>query len=158
MFARTDAILGHCVFIFEHISKHILMWEWKCCFPFHWIWVVSRSAVYTGSETYWRGLCLFMSLPLTTSVLTQRQEMIDTAKRCNVRRGGGGWEEKKSQWEIPNQLFYSVHHFCASTGSHSIPGVKTPPDSVARDRQALFLENIQRLDCLRLSPHAFQRN
>lgn len=28
-----------------------------------------------------------MSVLLTNSVVTQRQEMIDTAKRCNVRRG-----------------------------------------------------------------------
>lgn len=45
-----------------------------------------------------------MSLPLTTSVLTQCQEMINTAKRCNVRKrgrrgeeGGGGREGKSER-------------------------------------------------------------
>lgn len=73
-----------------------------------------------------------MSLPLTTSVLTQRQEMINTAKRCNVRRGveGDRGKKRKRKKEIQNWLFYRVHHFYAATGSYSIVGIKTPPDSV----------------------------
>ena len=57
----------------------------------------SCLAVYTGSGTYWQGPCLFMSLPLTNSVLTQHQEMINTAKRCNVRMGVDG-ERGGSKW------------------------------------------------------------
>lgn len=68
---------------------------------------VNRLVVYTGSDSYWWGLCLFMSLPLTTSVLTQRQEMINTAKRCNVRRRGRrGVEGERGEKQIKYPACY----------------------------------------------------
>ena len=50
-----------------------------------------------------------MSLPLTNSVLTQHQEMINTAKRCNVRMGVDGERGGEQVREIP------ILHFCAAT-------------------------------------------
>lgn len=68
--------------LYSHNSKDML--RQQCCFPpLYWTWKVSWSAAYR------QELRLFMSELLTNSVVTQRQEMINTAKRCNVRSGVG---------------------------------------------------------------------
>lgn len=71
--------------------------------PFYRTWEVNVSAaVHTGSTAYWQNLCLFMSPPLTNSVLTQSQEMINMAKRCGAGRGRVGCIA----------LGQSLHHIC----------------------------------------------
>lgn len=143
---------------FNTSQKHVL--TLKSCFPFQWSWQVSRLAVYTGSETYRRELCLFMSLPLTTSVLTQRQETINTAKRCNVRRGegGGGGGERKQVSEVLDRLFSTLQQ--EAPAFLELKKKKKNPCSWqrGRDSRALFLEDKQRPVCLRVVLHAGKLN